>query len=239
MRDPRNWVRPAGRRRGRSARPRAPASSSCASAPAAPPPGHAGRTARSTSPSARCTPWPRGAPGPRRDAVVLARRPLIRRGARSVSTRRGPSRPRTADLRLLADEDLMQLVRRGDAARVRGRLRAPLRRRVLARLPDGGHAAARAEDVVQEAFLAHLALRRPLRPHPRLGADVGARHRPPPRDRRAAARASSTTRRRASDEGLEERFEAARAHRRGGRPPRGGARGPQRAGRAARRAVAA
>ena len=115
--------------------------------------------------------------------------------------------PETPDLRALADEDLMQLVRRGDprAFEVVYERHSGAAFSLAYRMVGRGNVA---EDVVQEAFLSLWRSRRPLRARPRLGAHVGARDRPPPRDRPAAALRPCTTKRRASDEGIEERLES-------------------------------
>ena len=90
-------------------------------------------------------------------------------------------------LRALADEDLMQLVRERRRAAFEVVYERHAGRRVLAGLSDDGHALRRRGRGAGGVPLP-LALRRPLRPRARLGAHLGARHRPSPRDRRAAAR---------------------------------------------------
>src|SRR3954451_169474 len=85
----------------------------------------------------------------------------------------------------LADEDLMQLVRRGDAAAFEMVYdRHATAASSLAYRMTGARSAA--EDVVQEAFLSLWRSGAALRPRTRLGAHVGARCRPRSRDRRAA-----------------------------------------------------
>ena len=161
-----------------------------------------------------------------RDVAREARRvfddaALIRsRAGGGVRTRRMPERPTCARS---PTRTSCSCVRRGEAARVRGRLRAPLRRRLLARLPDGRHARRRRGRRAGGVPL-HLALRRPLRPRPRLRAHLGARASSTTARSTRCGAPPSTTSGAPSDEGIEERFEARRAHRRRGRPPRRGAR---------------
>ena len=111
-----------------------------------------------------------------------AARTLIRaRSPRVVShcdgTRRDPARARRRGA------DAARAAGRG--ARLRGALRPPRQRGLLARLPDvrvaGGRRGRRPGGVPR-----HVAQRRALRPHPRQRPDVGPRDRPQPRDRLAA-----------------------------------------------------
>ena len=124
------------------------------------------------------------------------------------------------DLRALADEDLMQLVRRGQAPafEVIYERHASAAFSLAYRIVGSRNGA---EDVSQEAF---LNIWRSGARYERTKGSVrtwvlGIVHH---RAIDFLRRATVHDKRRASDEGMEERFEAARAHRRRGRPPRRG-----------------
>ena len=144
--------------------------------------------------------------------------------------------PGSPDLRSLADEDLMQLVRRGDprAFEVVYERHSGAAFSLAYRMVGRGNVA---EDVVQEAF---LSIWRSGARYERARGSVRTwvlgivHHRAIDQLRRSSVH----DKRRASDEGLEERLEVARAHRQRGRAPRGGRHHPLRDGHAARRAVA-
>ena len=218
MRDPRNWPRAAlrpgrggagGLRRG--GRPRRPAH-----APQAPQAARAGRTPRSISPSARCA-----TSGARRCACSRTRRPNAER-ADPFGRLARTTGAMAQELGVLADEDLMQLVRRGDARAFEIVYERHCLGRLLARLPHGGHAQRR-RGRLAGGVPEPLALRRALRPRPRLGPHLGARASSTTGRSTTCAAPTVHDKRRASDEGIEERFEARRAHRRRGRAPRRGA----------------
>ena len=210
MRDPRNWA----------ARPVAAVASAGAAGAGARRAAHAARASSRRAGSLRAT---RDlAERDVRDAVArgaqAAAIALIRRGARARRTCGMPRSRRPARAR-----------RRGPhAARAQGRRRARSRSSTsathgaafsLAYRMSGTRSAA--EDVVQEAF---LSLWRTGARYDRARGSVrtwilGIVHH---RAIDALRRASVHDRRRASDEGIEERFEAARAHRRRGRAPRRG-----------------
>ena len=144
--------------------------------------------------------------------------------------------PETPDLRALADEDLMQLLRRGDPRAFEAvyERHSGAAFSLAYRMVGRGNVA---EDVVQEAF---LSIWRSGARYERARGSVRTwvlgivHHRAIDQLRRSTVH----DRRRASDEGLEERLESARAHRRRGRPPRRGRDDPLGDGDAAARAVA-
>ena len=127
-----------------------------------------------------------------------------------------------ADIRNLADEEVMQLVGRADP-------------RAFELLYDrhGGAAFSlayrmvgnrvTAEDISQEAFLSIWRSRHALRRRARQRAHLGARDRPQPRRSTRCAAASVHERRREPVRGHRGAPGGAGAHRRGGGPPRGGA----------------
>ncbi len=136
---------------------------------------------------------------------------IIDEGRRRLVIRCGPldgvGTPTMADLRDLADEDLMHLVARSDAARLRGRLRAPLRRRLLARLPDGRQAR-RGRGRRPGGLPQPLALRGPLRPGPRHACAPGCSASCTTAPSTPCARSTVHEKRRTGDEDIAERLEA-------------------------------
>ena len=231
MRDPRNWVRP-GRGGGRRRRRRHGARRAARAQPPPPPASRsrpnvldlAERTVRDLADEARRL-LPVDASRTAIATAIGCGDPMRcgRVGASdSMPRSQSPTRP---SLRDLADEDLMQLVQRAEAVGVRGRLRPPRRRRLLARLPHvrGAHArrGRRAGGVPVD-----LAQRRPLRPPPRQRAHLDPRDHAPPRDRRAAPRrrAGAPSRERRGDRGAlrgEERTDVEVARREEAREVRG------------------
>ena len=141
------------------------------------------------------------------------------------------------DPRSLADEDLMQFMRRGEARAFEVLYERHSQAAFsLAYRMAGSRGLA--EDVVQEAF---LNLWRSGARYDRSRGSVrtwvlGIVHH---RAIDALRRSQVHEKRRTSDEGLEEKLEAARAHGRRGRPPRGGRHAARRARGAARRSRAA
>ena len=149
-------------------------------------------------------------------------RRMIRPSLRSVR-----NHVAAADIRNLADEEVMQLVGEGSAARVRAALRPPRRRRLLARLSHGRqprHGRGRRPG----GLPLDLAQPHALRPVARERAHLGARHRAQPRHRRAAPRRPARAPPRAL-EGVEERQEAPERTEVEVGPARGGAQRAQRA----------
>ena len=137
------------------------------------------------SPSARCATPPRTRCAPVSRAALIRARGAARSDPSGMPPTRQTPTHRPPSLRELADEELMQLVRRAtpQAFEVIYERHATAAFSLAYRMCGNAH---RGRGRRPGGVPVALAQRRALRPHARQRPHVGARHRPQPRDRRAA-----------------------------------------------------